>query len=60
MGKTSWQVKAKYNKKTYKNFSTKIRPELLNDINKYCEENELSKPQFLKIAIDTLNFLEKK
>lgn len=60
MSKTSWQVKAKYNKKTYKYFNTQIKPELLNDINEYCKRYELSKPQFLKKAIETLNSLEKK
>ena len=54
MGKTSWEVKAKYNSKHYRNFSTRIKHELFEQIDNYCKENNLSRSQFLKLAIDTL------
>lgn len=54
MSNTSWQVKAKYNKKAYKQFACRIKPDLFEEINSYCEDNNLSKSQFLKIAIDKL------
>lgn len=54
MAETSWQVKAKYNKKAYKSFSTQIKPELFNRIDNYCKENNLSRSQFLTKAIDLL------
>lgn len=54
MSETSWQVKAKYNKKAYKSFSTQIKPELFNRIDNYCQKHELSRSQFLTRAIDLL------
>lgn len=54
MGKTSWQVKAKYNKKAYKSFSSQIKPDLFERIDKYCKERGLSRSQFLAKAIDLM------
>lgn len=54
MGKTSSQVKARYNKKAYKQFNVQIKPDLFNSIDAYCKENGLSRSQFLQRAIDAL------
>lgn len=52
---TSTAVKARYNKKTYKQFNVQIRPELFEKIDNYCKDNNLSRSQFLKNAIDILS-----
>lgn len=52
---TSTAVKARYNKKTYKQFNVQIRPELFEKIDNYCKDNDLSRSQFLKNAIDILS-----
>lgn len=54
MGKTSTEVKARYNKKAYVAWSVRLKPELNDRINAYCQANNLSKSQFLTLAIDTL------
>lgn len=54
MGKTSSEVKARYNKKAYKQWACQIKPELHERLMSYCHENNLSKSQFLTLAIDTL------
>lgn len=51
---TSTAVKARYNKKAYKQFNVQIKPDLHEKITLYCEENNLSRSQFLALAIDTL------
>ena len=54
MGKTSWQVKDRYNKKAYKRFASQIKPDLFERIDKYCKEQGLSRSQFLAKAIDLM------
>ena len=54
MGKTSWQVKQRYNKKHYKSFAAQLKIELAEEVNEFCKENELSKPQFIKLALEKL------
>lgn len=51
---TSSAVKYRYNSKTYKQFNVQIKPELFEQINSYCEQNGISRSQFLQLAIDTL------
>lgn len=51
MNKTSWQVKAKYNKKTYKNFSTRLKPDLYNEFEGLRKSKEMSKPEFINDLI---------
>lgn len=52
---TSWQVKARYNAKAYRSFSTRIKPDLSGRIEKYLEREGLSKPEFLQLAIELLD-----
>lgn len=52
---TSWQVKARYNAKAYRSFSTRIKPELSGRIEEYLEREGLSKPEFLQLAIEHLD-----
>ncbi len=54
MGYTSSEVKARYNKKTYRTFGANIRPELFNELDEYCKSHGLSKSEFLKLALSTL------
>lgn len=55
MGHTSSDVKDRYNKKNYKQFNVKIKPDLFEEIDAFCKSKELSKSAFLKLAIDTLS-----
>ena len=55
MGATSTASKSKYNKKAYENFNVRLKPELFERINEYCRNNNLSRSQFLQLAIDKLN-----
>lgn len=54
MSNTSWQVKANYNKKTYRSFSTQIKPDLFDRIDAYCKSNNISRSEFLNQAITLL------
>ena len=54
MGYTSTQVKARYNKKAYKQFNVQIKPELFERIDDYCKSNNLSISEFLLKAIEKL------
>lgn len=54
MGQTSSAVKYKYNQKAYKAFNVQVKPELFQRIDTYCQENGLSRSQFLALAINTL------
>lgn len=53
--RTSSAVKNRYNKKAYKQFLARLKPELYNQVSSYCERENLSKPDFIKIAIDELD-----
>ena len=55
MGHTSSAVKDRYNKKNYKQFNVKIKPELYEKLENFCKEKELSRSEFLTLAIDTLS-----
>ena len=52
---TSWQVKARYNAKTYRSFASQIKPELFDRINEYIEAEKISKSEFLSRAIEALD-----
>lgn len=54
MGYTSTQVKARYNKKAYRQFNVQIKPELFDKITDYCAENNLSRSEFLAKAVTLL------
>lgn len=54
MGHTSTEVKARYNKKAYKQFNVQIKPELYERIVKYCAEKQISRSGFLAAAIQAL------
>ena len=54
MGKTSSAVKRRYNQKAYKSFTAQIKPDLFERIAAYCEQNGLSRSQFLLQAINNL------
>ena len=44
----------KYSKEHYKDFSTKIQPDLRRRIDDYCSHFGISKAEFLRWAIDKL------
>jgi len=52
MGKTSWQVKARYNAKTYKNLSTRLKPDLYNEFEEIRKSKDISKPEFIRELIN--------
>lgn len=47
--------KAEYQKAHYKRFSTDISPDTAERIADYCKACEISKADFLRLAIDTLD-----
>ena len=53
--KTSVAAVNRYNKKTYKQFAARIRPNLSQRIEDYILREGISKPEFLERAIDTLD-----
>lgn len=54
MGHTSTAVKDRYNKKAYKQFNIKIKPDLYEKIDNFCKDKELSRSEFLTLAIEKL------
>jgi len=56
MGKTSWQAKARYNAKTYKNLSVRLKPELYEEFERLRSKTEFSKPEFIRKLIE--NYIE--
>lgn len=52
--KTSSAVKNRYNKKAYKQFAARIKPDLSQRIEDYTTKEGLSKPEFLERAINAL------
>ncbi len=53
--KTSSAVKNRYNAKTYKNYRAAIKPDLFDRIEQYSKQENLSRPEFLRRAIETLD-----
>ena len=51
MGKTSNEVKRRYNSKTYTEFHVSLKHEDYNKIEKITEEKEISKAEFVRQAI---------
>ena len=51
MGETSWQVKAKYNKKVYKSVSVQLKKELVAEWEEKLAKDGISKSEFIRNAI---------
>lgn len=51
---TSSAVKNRYNAKAYRKFQAAIKPDLFKRIDDYISTQGISKPEFLKMAIDKL------
>lgn len=58
MGKTSWQVKAKYNSQNYKSVCVQLDKVLVANWEKALAEEGLTKAQFIRQAIQS--YLESK
>ena len=43
-----------YDKTHFKQFNVKIKPDLWDEINSYCDDFDLSKSEFLRRAIDLM------
>ncbi|WP_317368798.1 hypothetical protein [uncultured Tyzzerella sp.] len=54
MGSKATARKNKYNNKTYKQFTARLKPELYNNITEFCKKNQLSYSKFLEKALDIL------
>lgn len=52
--KTSIAAVNRYNKKTYKNFGARLKPDLYERISNYTNKEGISKPEFLQRAINKL------
>lgn len=57
MGKTSWQVKDRYNKKAYGSIYVLLPKDLVSEFKEKCKEEGISQAQVIREAID--RFLEK-
>lgn len=53
--KTSQAAVNRYNKKTYKQFAARIKPDLFQRIEDYTIKEAISKPEFLERAINVLD-----
>lgn len=53
--KTSSAVKNRYNKKAYRQFAARIKPDLSQRIEDYTTKEGISKPEFLERAINALD-----
>ena len=51
---TSSEVKARYNKKTYRQFAARVKPDLSQRLEDYTTREGISKPEFLQRATDVL------
>ena len=54
MGKTSYEVKYRWEKKNYKQFQCRLKPPLWEEIQAYIDAEGISKAQFLERAIQKL------
>lgn len=53
--RTSQAAVNRYNKKAYKQFAARIKPDIAERIERYTSKNAISKPEFLSRAIDALD-----
>lgn len=53
--KTSQAAVNRYNKKAYKQFAARIKPDLAQQIDSYTAKEAISKPEFLERAIKALD-----
>ena len=53
--RTSNEVKSRYNKKAYRQFAARVKPDLSKRIEDYTIKEGISKPEFLQRAIDRLS-----
>ncbi len=44
-----------YRKNNYVSICAQVKPELKQQIDDYCKDNNISKSEFLRLAIDTLD-----
>lgn len=44
-----------YQKEHYSQFKANIKPELKQEIDNYCKDMQISKPEFLRRAMEALN-----
>ncbi len=51
MSNTSWQVKAKYNKKVYKSVSAQLPKELVERLEEKLKADGIGKAEFIRNAI---------
>ena len=57
MSETSWEVKARYNKKVYKTITLQLKIELVERLNEQLKKDGISKADFFRNAIN--EYLEK-
>lgn len=58
MSETSWQVKAKYNKKVYKSITAQLNRELVEKWEEKLQADGIGKSEFIRNAI--IAYLDKK
>lgn len=58
MGNTSWQVKERYNQKTYSRITVKLKKDLVKAFDEAREKDDLTRTEFFRRAIN--QYLESK
>ena len=51
MGKTSWQVKQRYNKKVYGQLATQLPKAFVEQFKEWCKEREVSQASVILTAL---------
>lgn len=52
MGYTSWQVKDRYNKKTYSTITVRLKKDLVKKFDTAIEKDNLTRTEFVRRAIN--------
>lgn len=52
MGNTSWQVRERYNQKTYSRITVKLKKDLVKAFDEAREEDNLTRAEFVRRAIN--------
>lgn len=52
MGYTSWQVRERYNQKTYSRITVKLKKELVKEFDEAIKKDNLTRTEFVRRAIN--------
>lgn len=52
MGYTSWQVKERYNQKTYSRITVKLKKDLVKEFDEAIKEDNITRTEFVRRSIN--------